>query len=223
MSDDGLFREVDEDVRRDKLTQVWSRFGNLILAGCIGIVVVVGGVKGWQYWQAQLAEKAGMEWYNAITLSDAGKTTEADAAFDQITKSGHKGYAVLAKLSQAARLGQDGDIAGATGIYDGVAADNAVDQPLRDLARVRAAYLLVDTTAVAELTARLEGLDGSNSSWRHAVREILALAHVRAADFKAADEQLKLILTDAATPAALRARTVLVSAQIQPLLPANAN
>ncbi len=223
MSDDGLFREVDEEVRRDKLTQIWSRFGTLIVAGCIGIIVLVGSYKGWQYWQAQLAEKAGMEWYNAITLSAAGKTAEADAAFDEITKSGHKGYSVLARLSQAARIGQDGNKAEAVKIYDGVTADGAVDQPLRDLARVRAAYLLVDTDSVADLSSRLSGLDSENSSWRHAVREILALAHVRASDFKAADEQLKLILADPATPAALRARTVLVSAQIQPQVPASAN
>ncbi len=223
MSDDGLFREVDEEVRRDKLTQLWDRFGTLFIAGCIGIVVVVGSFKGWQYWQAQLAEKAGMDWYNAITLSAAGKIAEADAAFDEITKSGHKGYSVLAKLSQAARLGQDGNKAEAVRIYDGVAAEAAVDQPLRDLARVRAAYLLVDTDSVSDLSSRLSGLDSENSSWRHAVREIMALAHVRASDFKAADEQLKLILADPATPAALRARTVLVSAQIQPQLPANTN
>lgn len=223
MSDDGLFREVDEEVRRDKLTQIWSRFGTLIVAGCIGIIVLVGSYKGWQYWQAQLAEKAGMEWYNAITLSAAGKTAEADAAFDEITKSGHKGYSVLARLSQAARIGQDGNKAEAVKIYDGVTADGAVDQPLRDLARVRAAYLLVDTDSVADLSSRLSGLDSENSSWRHAVREILALAHVRTSDFKAADEQLKLILADPATPAALRARTVLVSAQIQPQVPASAN
>ncbi len=223
MSDDGLFREVDEEVRRDKLTQIWDRFGTLLIAGCIGIVVLVGSYKGWQYWQAQLAEKAGMEWYNAITLSAAGKNAEADAAFDEITKSGHKGYSVLAKLSQAARLGQDGKSTEAVTIYDGVAADAAIDQPLRDLARVRAAYLLVDTDSVSDLTSRLSGLDGNNSSWRHAVREILALAHVRAGDFKAADEQLKLVLADPATPAALRARTALVSAQIQSLLPPGAN
>ena len=185
--------------------------------------MLVGSYKGWQYWQAQLAEKAGMEWYNAITLSAAGKTAEADAAFDEITKSGHKGYSVLAKLSQAVRLGQDGNGPAAVKIYDGVAADTAIDQPLRDLARVRAAYLLVDSDSVSDLTSRLSGLDGSNSSWRHAVREILALAHVRAGDFKAADEQLKLVLADPATPAALRARTALVSAQIQSLLPPGAN
>lgn len=223
MSDDGLFREVDEEVRSDKIAQIWKRFGSLFIAGCVALVLGVGGVKGWQYWQAQLAEKAGMEWYSAIALSEAGKTAEADAVFDQITKSDHKGYSMLAKLSQAGRLGQDGKTTDAVKIYDAVADDGSVDQPLRDLAKVRAAYLLVDSASVADLAARLKGLDDRNSSWRHAVREILALAHVRATDYKAADEQLKLILADQATPAALRSRTVLVSAQIQTLLPATAN
>lgn len=223
MSDDGLFREVDEEVRSEKIAQIWKRFGNLIIAACVAVVLGVGGYKGWQYWQAQLAEKAGMEWYNAVALSEGGKAAEADAAFDQITKSGHKGYSVLAKLSQAARLGQDGKIAEAVKTYDAVAADSSVDQPLRDLAKVRAAYLLVDSASVADLASRLKGLDDNTSSWRHAVREIMALAHIRAADYKAADEQLKLILADVATPAALRTRTVLVSAQIQTLLPATVN
>lgn len=223
MSDDGFFREVDEEVRSDKVAQIWKRFGNLMIAGCVVLVVAVGGFKGWQYWQAQLAEKAGMDWYNAIALSEAGKTAEAEVAFDQITNSDHKGYSVLAKLSQAARLGQEGKTAEAVKIYDSVAADSSVDQPLQDLARVRAGYLLVDTSDVSDLASRLSGLEAGNSSWRHAVREILALANVRAGDYKAADEQLNMILADTATPAALRTRTALVSAQVQTLLPATAN
>lgn len=223
MSDDGFFREVDEEVRSDKVAQIWKRFGNLMIAGCVVLVVAVGGFKGWQYWQAQLAEKAGMDWYNAIALSEAGKTAEAEVAFDQITNSDHKGYSVLAKLSQAARLGQEGKTAEAVKIYDSVTADSSVDQPLQDLARVRAGYLLVDTSDVSDLASRLSGLEAGNSSWRHAVREILALANVRAGDYKAADEQLNMILADTATPAALRTRTALVSAQVQTLLPATAN
>ncbi len=223
MSDDGFFREVDEEVRSDKVAQIWKRFGNLMIAGCVVLVVAVGGFKGWQYWQAQLAEKAGMDWYNAIALSEGGKTAEAEVAFDQITNSDHKGYSVLAKLSQAARLGQEGKTAEAVKIYDSVAADSSVDQPLQDLARVRAGYLLVDTSDVSDLASRLSGLEAGNSSWRHAVREILALANVRAGDYKAADEQLNMILADTATPAALRTRTALVSAQVQTLLPATAN
>jgi hypothetical protein len=223
MSDDGLFREVDEEVRREKATQIWGKFGTLIVAGCLAIVLGVGGYKAWQYWQAQEAEKAGMKWYNAVKLVEQGKSAEADAAFAEITKSGHRGYSVLAKLAQAASLGRDGKKDEAIKIYDDVAAQSAIDHPLRNLAKVRAAYLLVDTASKDDLVKRLAGLDGATSSWRHAVREIMTLANVRAGDLKAADEQAQLILADPATPAALRTRTVLVSAQLQSMLPASAN
>jgi hypothetical protein len=219
MSDDGLFREVDEEVRREQLGKLWERFGNVILGACIGVVLLVGGFKGWQYWQNKLAEEAGMEWYQAIRLAEEGKAAEADAAFDKISESGHAGYAALAELSQAARLGQDGKSEEAVALYDKVANDGSVDDPLRNLARVRAAYLLVDTADVADIRQRLSGLNNPQSSWRHGAREVLMLANVRRGDIKAADQLAAEILTDPATPAAMRARVQLVSAQLQSQLP----
>jgi len=218
MSDDSLFREIDEEVRRDKIVSIWTRFGNLILAVCFLVIAGVGGYKAWQYWDAKQAEEAGMRWYGAVRLAQAGKDAEANKAFDDIAATGHKGYALLARLSQAAQLAQDGKRDEAVAVYDQVAADGAADQALRELARVRAAYLLVDTASLADLTGRLEGMGDATSFWRHATREILALANFREGQFKRAAELATEILADPATPAGMRARTQLVSAHLQPLL-----
>ena len=43
MSD--IFREVDEEVRRERLQQLWDRHGNLIVALALLIVIAVGGVR----------------------------------------------------------------------------------------------------------------------------------------------------------------------------------
>lgn len=223
MSDDGLFREVDEEVRREKIVSIWNRFGNLIVALCLAVVIGVGGYKAWQFWQARQAEEAGMKWFEAMRLAEAGKTAESDAAFAGIAKTGHQGYAVLAELTQAASLGQEGKAAEAVAIYDRIAANTSADAALRELARVRAAYLLVDTASVDELSKRLEGLSAPDASWRHAAREILSLAHFRNADYKQAAELADQILADPATPAGLRARTQLVAAHLEPLLQPAAN
>ena len=102
-------------------------------------------------------------------------------------------------------------------------ADAGADAALRELARVRAAYLLIDTASVDDLVKRLEGLSAGESAWRHASREILALANFRAGDYKKAADFAAQILADPATPAGLRARTQLVSAHLEPLLPPAAN
>jgi hypothetical protein len=81
----------------------------------------------------------------------------------------------------------------------------------------------VDTDGADDIAKRLAGLEATTSSWRHAAREILLLANFRAGNIKAADEQASLILADPATPAALRTRIVIVSAQLQSMLPAAAN
>lgn len=223
MSDDSLFREVDEEVRREKIVSIWTRFGNLILAVCFLVIAGVGGYKGWQYWQAKQAEEAGMRWYGAVRLAEQGKDAEADKAFGDIAATGHKGYAVLARLSQAAQLAQQGKRDEAVALYDQVAADGAADPALRELARVRAAYVLVDTASVEDLTRRLEGMSDAKSSWRHASREILALASFREGQYKRAAELATEILADPATPAGMRARTQLVSAHLEPLLQQQSN
>ena len=84
MSDDSLFREIDEEVRRDKIVSIWTRFGNLILAVCFLVIAGVGGYKAWQYWDAKQAEEAGMRWYGAVRLAEQGKDAEADKAFNDM-------------------------------------------------------------------------------------------------------------------------------------------
>ena len=46
MSD--IFREVDEEVRREKLQQLWERHGNLIVAAALLVVLAVGGWRGYE-------------------------------------------------------------------------------------------------------------------------------------------------------------------------------
>ena len=46
MSDESLFREVDEEVRQEQYKKLWDKFGNYFVALCVIIVAAVAGVKG---------------------------------------------------------------------------------------------------------------------------------------------------------------------------------
>ncbi len=54
--------------------------------------------------------------------------------------------------------------------YDAVAADSAVEAELRSAARIRAAYLLVDTASLDELTKRVADLAVPGNAWRNSAR-----------------------------------------------------
>ena len=46
--EDGIFREIDEELRQENFAKLWKKYGNLIIAGAIVLVVAVGGYQGWR-------------------------------------------------------------------------------------------------------------------------------------------------------------------------------
>ena len=103
-------------------------------------------------------------------------------------------------------------------IFDAVAADQSVDQPLRDLARIRAAMALADTAVPADLQARLQGFDVAGNPWRHVARETMAGALWRTQDYAGADKQVQAILADGEAPAGVAQRARIFSELLVSLL-----
>lgn len=203
MSD--IFREVDEEVRREKLQQLWERHSGLIIAVAALIVIAVGGWRGYEWWEAKKAAESGAAFEAAVTLADEDKHAEAQAAFAKIAADGASGYRILARFREAAELAR-ADQAAAVKAYDGLAADSGVGRPLQDLATVRAGLLLVDTAPLADLNTRLEPLTTADRTFRHTARELLALSAWRAGDQAAAKRWFDMITADLETPAGTRQR-----------------
>ena len=215
MSDESLFREVDEEVRQEQLKKLWDRYGNYVIALCLGIVIAVAALKGWQYWELRQSEAAAASYANALKLIEENKRTEADAALKSIS---HAGFARIAKLRRAADLAIEGKSDEAIALYDELAADSGADPAARDLARIRAGYLLADKLAPAELIKRLGALDNDASEWRGAAREIFALSAYRTGDYSMADRYANAILADGSLPVSLRQRAKLLVELLTPLL-----
>ena len=203
MSD--IFQEVDEEVRRERLQQLWERHGNLIVALALLIVLGVGGWRGYDWWENRKAAESGAAFEAAVALAESGKQDEAQAAFSKLAKEGSSGYRVLARFREAAEVAKT-DAAAAVKAYDSLAAESALGRSLQDLATIRAGLILVDTATPTELATRLEPLTATDRPFRHTARELLALGAWRAGDTAAAKRWFDLIATDVETPAGTRQR-----------------
>jgi hypothetical protein len=201
-----IFREVDEEVRRERLKQLWERHSNLIVAIALLIVLGVAGWRGYDWWELRKAAESSARFEAAVKLAEDGKQVEAQAAFSKIAQDGSSGYRILARFREGAELAKS-DAAAAAKVYASLAADSSLDRTLRDLAAVREGMILVDTAPLAELTGKLEPLTTADRPFRHTARELLALSAWRNGDAAAAKRWLDLIATDAETPAGTRART----------------
>jgi hypothetical protein len=209
-----IFDEVDEELRRDQLRKIWERYSVFVVGGAILIVVAVAGWRGYQYWQNQRATQAGAAFEAAITLSEQNKHAEAAAAFTKLAADAPSGYRVLARLRAAAEASVADPQAGIK-LYDAIGADPAVDQTEQDLAKTRAAALLVDTASYDEMRQRLEPLTGAGRTFRHTARDLLAFSAWHGKDDAAARQWIELIANDAETPSSIRSR----AETLQSLLP----
>lgn len=209
MSD--IFREVEEDIRREQLKKLWDRYGVIVIAIAVLIVAGTAGWRGWEWYIDRQAAAAGEDYYQALSLAQRGEQPAAIASFQEIAGGGGP-FAPLARLRLAAELAAAGDTEAAVAAYDAMAADSRVEPQLRNLARIRAGYLLVDQAELAELESRVGDLVTPEGAWRHSAREILGLAAYREGDSAAAADHFQEIIADADAPDDLRNRAQLMIA-----------
>jgi hypothetical protein len=211
-----LFDEVDEDVRRDQLKKLWDQYSIYIIAAALLIIVAVAGWRGYQYLEAKKAAEAGAAFDKAVELSETNKHSEAEAAFTSLAANAPSGYRILARLRAAAEAGTRDPQAGAK-LFDDISADRSVGASEQELARIRAAGLLLDTSTYPGMLARLEPAAAPGATFRHTARELLALSAWRANDTTAARRWLDLIANDGETPPGLRSRAEALQALLPPV------
>ena len=210
-----LFDEVNEDVRRDQLKQLWKQYSIYIVAGALLIIASVGGWRGYQYLEAKKAAEAGAAFDKASELSEQNKHAEAESAFMDLAAKAPSGYRLLARLRAAAEVANREPQA-AVKLYDEISADRSIGAPEQDLAKVRAAGLLLETSSYPNMLARLEPATAPGATFRHTARELLALSAWRANDAAAARQWLDLIASDGETPPSLRSRAEALQALLPP-------
>jgi hypothetical protein len=211
-----LFDEVNEDVRREQLKQLWDKYSVYIVAAALLVIAAVGGWRGYQYLEAKKAAEASVTFNKAVELSEQNKHTEAEAAFNSLAATAPSGYRLLARL-RAASEAASRDPQAAVKLYDDIAADRGVATLDQELARVRAAQLLVDTSGYPDLLKRLESETEPAATFRHTARELLALSAWRANDMTSARKWLDMIANDAETPPGMRSRAEALQALLPPV------
>lgn len=208
MSD--IFHEVDEEVRRERLKQLWGKYGHFVIAACVLLVLAVGAWRGYQWWESKRAVEASAKFEAASQLAEQGKVAEAETAFAELAREGTAGYRNLARLREAGVLAER-DPKAAIAVYDAIARDSSTGQPLQDLAAVRAGLILVDTAPLSELTQRLEPAAGAGAPFRNTARELLALSALRTGDAAAVKRWTDLIINDLEARADVKARAEMLA------------
>lgn len=172
-------REVDEEVRRERLTSFWTRYGLWLLAA---VLLGLAAFGGWLYWQHRQEMQAGVygeDLSAALRALGEGKTAEAKPKLDALAKSSNEGVRVSALLTQAGMLAEAKDAKGAAAAYKKIADDATLAQPYRDLALLRQTAIEFDTMKPEDVIARLKPLAVDGGPWFGSAGEMVAVSYVR--------------------------------------------
>jgi len=196
-----IFREVEEDVRKERLEKLWKAYGEYVIAL---LVLTVLGVGGWQLWlryeDSQRTKAAG----EFVAAQHITNPTQAAAAFDALSKTAPSGYGELAKLSKANALVSAGNSNDAVAIYKDIA--NSDSGPLGAVARLRTAWILADTAPHADLVTLLAPINADSDAWHEMAREVLAYSDYKAGKVKDAAGEFDTLANDPESPDALKNR-----------------
>jgi len=212
MSD--IFREIDDDIRRDQAIDVWKKYGPLFFAFGLIIVALTAGYRFYTHYENQKAEALGSRFQSAIEASAAGKADEATKEFNAIAADGGVGYALLARFRLAIERSLTDKTEGAK-LFDVLASDATLPPVLRGLARLRAATLVVDTVPLEEVQAKLQPLVVPGGTWAGNARELIGLKSLKSGDIAGAGKLFDEIMTDDIAPATLKQRVQIYLALVK--------
>ncbi len=200
-----IFREIDEDLRRDSLIRLYQRYGRFAIGGAVLVVLGVAGFEGWSAWQQRQAEADGLRFTELSGIAEADPA-KAVASLEVLADRGASGYRLLARFEAAGLKARGSDRAGGIAAMRAIADDARVDPEYRDLARLLAAGYAVDTAPAGEITSALQPLTIAPNPWRFAATELIALARYKAGDTATAVKLYQQLADDLDAPHAMRAR-----------------
>lgn len=211
----------EEQEQLEELKAWWRQYGNLVTSILVALALAAVAWQGWNWWQRkQSAEASGLYAgvQQAAAQGDARRARELTGQL--IDRFGSTTYATMAAmLSGKAQLlaasGGDPKTARAQLQW---AIDNAKDEALRDLARLRLAALLLDDKAYDEALKQL-ATEPASASFAPRFSELkgdILLAQGKAAEAKAAYETALAKASGGASDGDMKSPAGVAAAQQRP-------
>jgi len=209
--DDNIFDEITADLRRDRLSEAWTKYGRYIIGAAVAIVVIISATIGLGAYRQSQQEQASAR-YDAL-LKEL-ESVDAEARIIQLLSfaaAENNGYGALARMSATLLQAGQGQLDNALAGFDALADDGGLPDTLRDFARLQAAIVLLDSDAnLDEIEKRLQRLMLKNNGLQPMAREVLALAYIANDKPLEARAELKRLQNDQATGSLTRERVDII-------------
>ncbi len=137
VEDTSIFQEIDEALRIDNVEKFLRKYGRLVIAACVAIVLVTAASAIWRNHRHDVNVRQTSVVLQIQDLIDANKYPEAQKKIEDLIAKGQT-LPALAKLQYTEVLIKSGNFEKAKTVYEEIASDKGNDAALRDLAMLNA-------------------------------------------------------------------------------------
>jgi hypothetical protein len=210
-----VFEEVEEQLRSDRYRTLALRYLPWVGGALLVALAVALAVWGYEQYRQGGEEKASLAYASGLDSLAHHDADQAYQRFGQAASSSSAAYSALALMQQAGiRLDQQ-RTADAVSLFDQAAkiAPNAI---IGDAARLKSAYVLLDTAGLTEIEDRLKPLTSKTTSPYYALaREAVAMAKLKAGDTAGALSDFNVLTLLPNAPDSVRQRAGAAKALIR--------
>lgn len=210
-----IFREIDEELRRDNLLKLWKKYGRYVIAAVMVALLIAGVVVAWRNHQLTQRQAQSVRYEAGLALLRQGKDAEAAKIFASVGTEGGS-YAQLAAFEAADLAAKSGDVKGAIAEYDKLAASPDLDPELRNAATLLSVMNGFADSDPQKVIDRLKPLAEGDSPWRYTALDLTAAAKLKAGDNAGALDIYKKLAADAAAPEGVRDRAAEMATVLKP-------
>jgi hypothetical protein len=203
---ESIFREIDEDIRREKLEQLWKKHGRLFVIAIVVVVVAVGAGTLWQERQTSAMEKATAALASTLQQLKADNHTDITTQLETFSASAPEGPATLARLYAAGVAANGENNTAALAQLRTLADDKQAPELYRSLAQLLLTQARMDSEDPVTLQNELSPLKEDGKPWRYSARELSALLSLKQGDIDSARATLEALQQDNAAPGGIRER-----------------
>ena len=201
MSD--ILRQVDEDLRKDRLLAIWNSY-RVYIVGFIIIILI--SLSGYQYYLASSKSKneAIVEAYiNAISSTDNNISLNQLIKLDQSSNSYIKGLSKLKRVELYFALENNEE---ALQLLESISIDDTLDQVIRDLALYKYLMVQLDILDADQYFAIIDEQILRDSKFKYLFKELKAIKYLIQGNKTNSLEMFDSIILDESAPSDLKIR-----------------
>ena len=202
---DDIFKEVDEELREERLTKIWKRIGPYVIGILSGTIIITSAVIGYREYDETQRQNWGVQFAEAMNLSEEGNWQESLDLFETLTEKTNLGYKTLSLFQAASLYAKNDNKEKALEIYQSLE-NEALDENFRDLATLMLIYLQFDNADPEILEKRIEKLASKGNPWYYNAVELKGFLFAKQKNKEKQIEIFNILSKDNKAPEGVRTR-----------------